>query len=88
VALLYRTFTYLSAFDLFTLLTYMISLWFTSQQQNRIKDSIHTFSQERAEILFVFASVIVAILGSIFVLKESFLRYVLAVFDLNKMHLS
>ena len=73
-----RAFTYLCAFDLFTLLTYMVSLWLTSQQENRIRDSIHTFSQERVEILFVFSSVVVAILGAIFVIKESFLRYVFA----------
>ena len=52
----------------------MISLWLTSQERNRTSDGIHIFSQERVEILLVFASVVIAVLGAIFVVKECVLR--------------
>ena len=69
-----QAFTYLSAFDLFTLLIYITSLWFTARERDRSGDGIHIFSQERVEILLVFSSVVISILGAIFILKESLIR--------------
>ena len=71
-----RAYTYITAFDLLTLLTYLMSLWFSANERNisTASNGLYVFNQERVEILLVFASVVVSCLGAVFILKESILR--------------
>uniref|UniRef100_A0A8C5N1H1 Solute carrier family 30 member 6 n=1 Tax=Leptobrachium leishanense TaxID=445787 RepID=A0A8C5N1H1_9ANUR len=64
-------YTYLTIFDLFSLITCLISYWVM------VKKSSHTYSFgfERFEVLAVFASTVLAQLGALFILKESAERF-------------
>ncbi|ESN92259.1 hypothetical protein HELRODRAFT_194308 [Helobdella robusta] len=65
-------YTYLTIFDLFSMLTCLVTIWVQQQQHS----SVYSFGFERFEVLFVFASTVLAQLGSFFIIKESIERVV------------
>ncbi|XP_056147676.1 zinc transporter 6 [Lampris incognitus] len=64
-------YTYLTIFDLFSLITCLISSWVTMKKPSQL----YSFGFERAEVLAVFASTVLVQLGALFILKESFERF-------------
>ncbi|ESO92055.1 hypothetical protein LOTGIDRAFT_82870, partial [Lottia gigantea] len=60
-------YTYLTIFDIFSILTCLISLWVQIQRPS----PAFSFGYERFEVLAVFASTMLAQLGSFFIFKES-----------------
>ncbi|KAL8603028.1 hypothetical protein ACOMHN_051905 [Nucella lapillus] len=60
-------FAYLTIFDILSLMTCLLSLWVQSQNPS----VAYSFGYERFEVLAVFASTMLAQLGSLFILKES-----------------
>lgn len=60
-------YTYLTIFDIFSLLICLLSLWVQMQKPT----PAYSFGYERFEVLGVFASTMLAQLGSLFILKES-----------------
>uniref|UniRef100_A0A2K5R4D7 Zinc transporter 6 n=1 Tax=Cebus imitator TaxID=2715852 RepID=A0A2K5R4D7_CEBIM len=64
-------YTYLTIFDLFSLMTCLISYWVTM----RTPSPVYSFGFERLEVLAVFASTVLAQLGALFILKESAERF-------------
>ncbi|CAK8694762.1 unnamed protein product [Clavelina lepadiformis] len=71
-----RAFLSLSVFDFFTLLTCLLSIWVATTQRSVPDNSVQLYSYERIEILLVFSSLVLTMLGSVFILKESILRIV------------
>lgn len=65
-------YTYLTIFDLFSLITCLLSFWVTTKKPSQI----YTFGFERFEVLAVFASTVLVQLGALFILKESVQRFV------------
>ncbi|XP_032072183.1 zinc transporter 6 [Thamnophis elegans] len=65
-------YTYLTIFDLFSLITCLISYWVMMKKPS----SSYSFGFERFEVLAVFASTVLAQLGALFILKESAERFV------------
>ncbi|KAK2865692.1 hypothetical protein Q7C36_001748 [Tachysurus vachellii] len=64
-------YTYLTIFDLFSLITCLISSWVTMKKPSQT----FSFGFERFEVLAVFASTVLAQLGALFILKESVERF-------------
>ncbi|XP_030053970.1 zinc transporter 6 [Microcaecilia unicolor] len=64
-------YTYLTVFDLFTLITCLISYWVMMKKPSQF----YSFGFERFEVLAVFASTVLAQLGALFILKESAERF-------------
>ncbi|XP_055979844.1 zinc transporter 6 isoform X1 [Sorex fumeus] len=64
-------YTYLTIFDLFSLLTCLISYWVMMKKPS----PVYSFGFERLEVLAVFASTVMAQLGALFILKESAERF-------------
>ncbi|KAM4590713.1 zinc transporter 6 [Odontesthes bonariensis] len=64
-------YTYLTIFDLFSLITCLISSWVTMKKPSQV----YTFGFERLEVLAVFASTVLIQLGALFILKESVERF-------------
>ncbi|XP_077139042.1 zinc transporter 6 isoform X1 [Ranitomeya variabilis] len=64
-------YTYLTIFDLFSLITCLISYWVMVKKQS----PTYSFGFERFEVLSVFASTVLAQLGALFILKESAERF-------------
>ncbi|KAL2773792.1 zinc transporter 6 isoform 3 [Daubentonia madagascariensis] len=64
-------YTYLTIFDLFSLMTCLISYWITMRKPS----PVYSFGFERLEVLAVFASTVLAQLGALFILKESAERF-------------
>ncbi|KAI2522970.1 solute carrier family 30 member 6, partial [Homo sapiens] len=64
-------YTYLTIFDLFSLMTCLISYWVTLRKPS----PVYSFGFERLEVLAVFASTVLAQLGALFILKESAERF-------------
>ncbi|XP_068183142.1 zinc transporter 6 [Antennarius striatus] len=64
-------YTYLTIFDLFSLITCLISSWVTMKKPSQV----FSFGFERLEVLAVFASTVLVQLGSLFILKESVERF-------------
>ncbi|XP_053567896.1 zinc transporter 6 [Bombina bombina] len=64
-------YTYLTIFDLFSLLTCLISYWAMVKKSS----PTYSFGYERFEVLAVFASTVLAQLGALFILKESAERF-------------
>uniref|UniRef100_A0A8C9GWV2 Zinc transporter 6 n=1 Tax=Piliocolobus tephrosceles TaxID=591936 RepID=A0A8C9GWV2_9PRIM len=64
-------YTYLTIFDLFSLMTCLISYWVTMRKPS----PVYSFGFERLEVLAVFASTVLAQLGALFILKESAERF-------------
>ncbi|KAL9863614.1 zinc transporter 6 [Geothlypis trichas] len=64
-------YTYLTIFDLFSLVTCLISYWVMMKKPS----PIYSFGFERFEVLAVFASTVLAQLGALFILKESAERF-------------
>ncbi|XP_034040700.1 zinc transporter 6 [Thalassophryne amazonica] len=64
-------YTYLTIFDLFGLITCLISSWVTMKKPSQV----YSFGFERLEVLAVFASTVLVQLGSMFILKESAERF-------------
>ncbi|CAH2252985.1 zinc transporter 6 [Pelobates cultripes] len=64
-------YTYLTIFDLFSLITCLISYWVMVKKPNHT----YSFGFERFEVLAVFASTVLAQLGALFILKESAERF-------------
>ncbi|KAK1171257.1 zinc transporter 6-like isoform X2 [Acipenser oxyrinchus oxyrinchus] len=64
-------YTYLIIFDLFRLITCLISSWVTMKKST----PVYSFGFERFEVLAVFASTVLAQLGALFILKESVERF-------------
>ncbi|KAK7502689.1 hypothetical protein BaRGS_00005939, partial [Batillaria attramentaria] len=60
-------FAYLTIFDIFSLLTCLLSVWVQRQEPS----ASFSFGYERFEVLAVFASTMLAQLGSLFIVKES-----------------
>uniref|UniRef100_A0AAQ5YUG6 Cation efflux protein transmembrane domain-containing protein n=1 Tax=Amphiprion ocellaris TaxID=80972 RepID=A0AAQ5YUG6_AMPOC len=60
-------YTYLTIFDLFSLITCLISSWVTMKKPSQV----YSFGFERLEVLAVFASTVLVQLGALFILKES-----------------
>ncbi|ELT99193.1 hypothetical protein CAPTEDRAFT_222368 [Capitella teleta] len=60
-------FTYLTMFDLMYLMTVLMSIWVHKQKSSEV----YSFGYERFEVLAVFSSTILAMLGSFFIIKES-----------------
>ncbi|XP_076441949.1 zinc transporter 6-like [Babylonia areolata] len=60
-------FAYLTIFDAMSLLTCLLSLWVQTQRPS----ASYSFGYERFEVLAVFASTMLAQLGSLFIMKES-----------------
>uniref|UniRef100_A0A8C9IEE2 Zinc transporter 6 n=1 Tax=Piliocolobus tephrosceles TaxID=591936 RepID=A0A8C9IEE2_9PRIM len=60
-------YTYLTIFDLFSLMTCLISYWVTMRKSS----PVYSFGFERLEVLAVFASTVLAQLVALFILKES-----------------
>uniref|UniRef100_H2YY03 Cation efflux protein transmembrane domain-containing protein n=1 Tax=Ciona savignyi TaxID=51511 RepID=H2YY03_CIOSA len=69
-----RSFTYLSVFDLFTLVTCLISIWSSANQINQSDEGLIAINYERIEVVSVFSSVVLSSLGAIFILKECIIR--------------
>ncbi|XP_063048291.1 zinc transporter 6 [Engraulis encrasicolus] len=65
-------YTYLTIFDLFSLITCLISSWVTMKKPSQS----YSFGFERLEVLAVFASTVLVQLGALFILKESVERFV------------
>uniref|UniRef100_A0A667Y9P3 Solute carrier family 30 member 6 n=1 Tax=Myripristis murdjan TaxID=586833 RepID=A0A667Y9P3_9TELE len=64
-------YTYLTIFDLFSLITCLISSWVTMKKPSQL----YSFGFERLEVLSVFASTVLVQLGALFILKESVERF-------------
>ncbi|XP_029691385.1 zinc transporter 6-like isoform X2 [Takifugu rubripes] len=64
-------YTYLTIFDLFSLITSLISYWVTMKKPTQL----FSFGFERLEVLAVFASTVLVQLGALFILKESVERF-------------
>ncbi|OCT77836.1 hypothetical protein XELAEV_18028933mg [Xenopus laevis] len=64
-------YTYLTIFDLFSLITSLISYWVMMKKPS----PTYSFGFERLEVLAVFASTVLAQLGALFILKESAERF-------------
>ncbi|XP_007191447.1 zinc transporter 6 isoform X2 [Balaenoptera acutorostrata] len=64
-------YTYLTIFDLFSLMTCLISYWVMMRKPS----PAYSFGFERLEVLAVFASTVLAQLGALFILKESAERF-------------
>ncbi|XP_029106760.1 zinc transporter 6 isoform X2 [Scleropages formosus] len=64
-------YTYLTIFDLFSLITCLISSWVTMKKPS----PAYSFGFERFEVLAVFASTVLVQLGALFILKESVERF-------------
>ncbi|NP_001006402.1 zinc transporter 6 [Gallus gallus] len=64
-------YTYLTIFDLFSLITCLISYWVMVKKPS----PVYSFGFERFEVLAVFASTVLAQLGALFILKESAERF-------------
>ncbi|XP_004403749.1 PREDICTED: zinc transporter 6 isoform X2 [Odobenus rosmarus divergens] len=64
-------YTYLTIFDLFSLMTCLISYWVMMRKPS----PVYSFGFERLEVLAVFASTVLAQLGALFILKESAERF-------------
>ncbi|XP_039743391.1 zinc transporter 6 isoform X1 [Pteropus medius] len=64
-------YTYLTIFDLFSLMTCLISYWVMVRKPS----PVYSFGFERLEVLAVFASTVLAQLGALFILKESAERF-------------
>ncbi|KAM4607229.1 zinc transporter 6 [Polymixia lowei] len=64
-------YTYLTIFDLFSLITSLISSWVTMKKASQL----YSFGFERLEVLAVFASTVLVQLGALFILKESVERF-------------
>ncbi|TNN73576.1 Zinc transporter 6 [Liparis tanakae] len=60
-------YTYLTIFDLFSLITCLISSWVTMKKPSQV----YSFGFDRLEVLAVFASTVLIQLGALFILKES-----------------
>ncbi|XP_067243013.1 zinc transporter 6 [Chanodichthys erythropterus] len=65
-------YTYLTIFDLFSLITCLLSFWVTMKKPSQV----FSFGFERFEVLAVFASTVLVQLGALFILKESVERFV------------
>uniref|UniRef100_A0AAR2KNW3 Cation efflux protein transmembrane domain-containing protein n=1 Tax=Pygocentrus nattereri TaxID=42514 RepID=A0AAR2KNW3_PYGNA len=59
-------YTYLTIFDLFSLITCLMSSWVTMKKPSQL----FSFGFERFEVLAVFASTVLVQLGALFILKE------------------
>uniref|UniRef100_A0A3B3QEI8 Solute carrier family 30 member 6 n=1 Tax=Paramormyrops kingsleyae TaxID=1676925 RepID=A0A3B3QEI8_9TELE len=59
-------YSYLTIFDLFSLITCLISYWVTMTKPS----PVYSFGFDRFEVLAVFASTVLVQLGSLFILKE------------------
>ncbi|KAG7462994.1 hypothetical protein MATL_G00190610 [Megalops atlanticus] len=64
-------YSYLTIFDLFSLITCLISTWVTMKKPS----AAYSFGFERFEVLAVFAATILVQLGALFILKESVERF-------------
>ncbi|XP_069565431.1 zinc transporter 6 isoform X1 [Brachyistius frenatus] len=64
-------YTYLTIFDLFSLITCLISSWVTMKKPSQV----FSFGFERLEVVAVFASTVLVQLGALFILKESVERF-------------
>ncbi|KAL7841828.1 hypothetical protein SRHO_G00255190 [Serrasalmus rhombeus] len=64
-------YTYLTIFDLFSLITCLMSSWVTMKKPSQL----FSFGFERFEVLAVFASTVLVQLGALFILKESVERF-------------
>ncbi|CAL8259001.1 unnamed protein product [Lota lota] len=64
-------YTYLTIFDLFSLVTSLISSWVSMKKSSQL----YSFGFERLEVLAVFASTVLIQLGALFILKESVERF-------------
>ncbi|XP_026165196.1 zinc transporter 6 [Mastacembelus armatus] len=62
---------YLTIFDLFSLITCLISSWVTMKKPSQV----YSFGFERLEVLAVFTSTVLVQLGALFILKESVERF-------------
>ncbi|XP_066473942.1 zinc transporter 6 [Tiliqua scincoides] len=65
-------YTYLTIFDLFSLITCLINYWVMMKKPS----PVYSFGFERFEVVAVFASTVLAQLGALFILKESAERFV------------
>ncbi|KAK3580009.1 hypothetical protein CHS0354_001670 [Potamilus streckersoni] len=65
-------YTYLTIFDIMSLLTCLLSVWVRNQKPSQA----YSFGYERFEVLAVFASTMLAQLGALFVIKESVERLI------------
>ncbi|XP_077469671.1 zinc transporter 6 [Stigmatopora argus] len=65
-------YTYLTIFDLFSLITCLISSWVNMKRPSQV----YSFGFDRLEVLAVFASTVLVQLGALFILKESVERFV------------
>ncbi|XP_060077095.1 zinc transporter 6-like [Ylistrum balloti] len=65
-------YTYLTLYDIFTVLICLLSIWVQMQKPN----PAYSFGYERFEVLAVFASTMLAQLGALFVIKESIERLI------------
>ncbi|XP_061174714.1 zinc transporter 6-like [Saccostrea echinata] len=63
-------YTYLTIYDIFSLLICLLSLWVQMQKPS----PAYSFGYERFEVLAVFASTMLAQLGALFIIKESIER--------------
>ncbi|XP_051936707.1 zinc transporter 6-like isoform X1 [Hippocampus zosterae] len=64
-------YTYLTIFELFSLVTCLISSWVSMKKPSQV----FSFGFDRLEVLAVFASTVLVQLGALFILKESFERF-------------
>ncbi|KAM9726513.1 zinc transporter 6 isoform 2-T2 [Menidia menidia] len=64
-------YTYLTIFDLFSLLTCVLSSWASSKKPSQP----YSYGFDRLEVLAVFASTVLVQLGALFILKESVERF-------------
>ncbi|XP_071015641.1 zinc transporter 6-like [Oncorhynchus clarkii lewisi] len=65
-------YTYLTVFDLFSLITCLLSSWVAMKKPSQL----FSFGFKRLEVLAVFASTVLVQLGALFILKESVERFV------------
>ncbi|KAM6922263.1 zinc transporter 6 [Lycodopsis pacificus] len=64
-------YTYLTIFDLFSLITCLLSSWVSMKKPSQV----YSFGFDRLEVVAVFASTVLIQLGALFILKESVERF-------------
>lgn len=65
-------YTYLTVFDIFSLFTCLLTVWIKKQAPT----TVFPFGYERFEVLAVFTTTVLTVLGAVFIIKESIERMI------------
>lgn len=72
-----QAFLYILIFDLMCLITNFLSMWGVEITKSSSDDVMRLSNPERLEVVFIFTSLCLAMFGSIFIFKESLIRFLL-----------